>query len=224
MAATTHQLWNLGLSRCSEEELTYKKTRQLWNLAFISSSEEDHKHKKFRHRFFHYNSKDGPACLDFKHKSSKEFLGINCHRNSSSQPSEELRRIGLAHDGELGHKREKVIHDKSLLRSDDNDDDTDFVALLRACAKNKDLYRGTRAHDGILKRGLLKQCLNPLIAMYVKCDAFAEAEALLYVHNSRDVFAWTALIAAYAQKGQAQNALNCFEWMQREGLSPDAVT
>ncbi|MCO5561502.1 hypothetical protein L7F22_015123 [Adiantum nelumboides] len=35
---------------------------------------------------------------------------------------------------------------------------------------------------------------------------------------------WTALIAGYVQKGQGQDALNCFERMCHEGLSPDAVT
>eukprot|EP00250_Pteridium_aquilinum_P007978 c17576_g1_i1 orf=536-865(+) len=36
-------------------------------------------------------------------------------------------------------------------------DDVALVALLKACTKHKDLYKGIQIHDDILKRGLLKK-------------------------------------------------------------------
>ncbi|KAI5083561.1 hypothetical protein GOP47_0003304 [Adiantum capillus-veneris] len=99
-----------------------------------------------------------------------------------------------------------------------------FVASLRACAKRKDLQKGIRIHHHISEKGLLKHCTDALVTMYAKCGELAKAKELLDMHNSSDVFSWTDVIAGYAQKGQGHEALNCFEKMQREGLSPDGVT
>ncbi|KAI5065566.1 hypothetical protein GOP47_0020261, partial [Adiantum capillus-veneris] len=99
-----------------------------------------------------------------------------------------------------------------------------FVFSLRACAKHKDLYRGTRLHDRILKKGLLEQCSDALVTMYAKCGDLDKAKWLLDMHPSTDVITWTALIAGYAREGQGQNALDCFERMQHEGIAPNAVT
>eukprot|EP00250_Pteridium_aquilinum_P015647 c22681_g1_i1 orf=2-256(-) len=52
--------------------------------------------------------------------------------------------------------------------------DTAFVALLKVCAKRKDLYRGSRLHAVILHRGLLKKNIfigSILVHMYAKCGA-----------------------------------------------------
>eukprot|EP00250_Pteridium_aquilinum_P027153 c34316_g1_i1 orf=89-250(+) len=48
------------------------------------------------------------------------------------------------------------------------DEGAAFVALLRACAKNKDLCRGTRVHYDVLKKGLLEKCSDALVTMYAK--------------------------------------------------------
>ncbi|MCO5611999.1 hypothetical protein L7F22_066260 [Adiantum nelumboides] len=39
-----------------------------------------------------------------------------------------------------------------------------------------------------------------------------------------DEVSWNALIGGYAQQGLAEEALNCFRWMQREGTSPTAIS
>jgi pentatricopeptide repeat protein len=40
----------------------------------------------------------------------------------------------------------------------------------------------------------------------------------------RGVISWTALLAGYAHHGYGEEALKCFERMQHEGISPNAVT
>eukprot|EP00250_Pteridium_aquilinum_P020914 c24989_g14_i1 orf=464-787(+) len=104
-------------------------------------------------------------------------------------------------------------------------EDSAFVALLRACARKKNLYKGTRVHANILKRGLLDKSsyvVDALVSMYAKCGALASAKALLDGLPVRDVISWTSLISGYAQQGQGQNALSCLELMKQEGISPDA--
>ena len=51
-----------------------------------------------------------------------------------------------------------------------------------------------------------------------------KAEKVLEDLIIRDVISWNTLISRYAQQGQGRAALNCFEWMQSEGLSPNEVT
>ncbi|KAH7434156.1 hypothetical protein KP509_06G003100 [Ceratopteris richardii] len=104
------------------------------------------------------------------------------------------------------------------------DRDAIFLALLRGCANIKDLRRGIRIHENILRQGLLEKCSDALICMYARCGALEEATDLFEVHKSRDIFTCTALIAAYVQAGQAQHALDIFDYMQRECLPPNEVT
>eukprot|EP00250_Pteridium_aquilinum_P020918 c24989_g1_i1 orf=42-401(+) len=93
------------------------------------------------------NSKAGPAYPHLKHKAAKESLWIDGFYN----PSWMLRR--RAQDGDPIQQDEAPA----------------FVALLRACAKHKDLCRGSRVHDDILRRGLLQKCSDALVTMYAKC-------------------------------------------------------
>ena len=101
------------------------------------------------------------------------------------------------------------------------------VALLKNCAKKKDLREGTSLHVDVVKRGFLQK--NPyvgsaLIHMYVKCGCLDRAQQVLDELFLRDVVSWSTLISGYAQQGQGEEALNCFERMQNEGLSPDSIT
>ncbi|KAI5064468.1 hypothetical protein GOP47_0021138 [Adiantum capillus-veneris] len=99
-----------------------------------------------------------------------------------------------------------------------------FVASLRACAKSRDLHRGTKIHDDIARNGLLENCSDALVSMYAKCGAFLKAKALLDRYKSKDVFTWNALIVEYVQRNRSREALDFFELMKQEGLSPNAVT
>ena len=103
----------------------------------------------------------------------------------------------------------------------------DFMASLKNCTKQKNLCKGAKLHGEMLKRGLLKRCVylaNALISMYVKCGALEKAKKVLEEIPSRNVVSWSALIWGYIQQGQSHDALNCFDLMQCEGISPDATT
>ena len=102
-----------------------------------------------------------------------------------------------------------------------------FVALLKVCAKKKDLCEGRRLHIEILRKGLLQKNSylgSSLISMYVKCGMLAKAQEVLDTLPFRTQFSWNALIAGYSQQGKGHDALNCFERMQNEGLFPDVIT
>ncbi|KAI5078004.1 hypothetical protein GOP47_0007828 [Adiantum capillus-veneris] len=159
------------------------------------------------------NSKTGSAYPDFKHKARKDCLWVDGRRNPPWVVGE-LRKRDLAVSTQA----------QSTDPCECNGNIAELVASLRACAKSKDFYKGTRLHDTISKLGLLEKCSDALVTMYAKCGALAKAKALLDLYNSRDIFSWTAVIAGYVRKGQSRDALCCFEQMQQRGISPDSVT
>ncbi|MCO5580162.1 hypothetical protein L7F22_034029 [Adiantum nelumboides] len=102
-----------------------------------------------------------------------------------------------------------------------------YLSILKACASIGAINEGKHVHDEILKQGLLEHDIvlgNALVDMYAKCGALPQARGVLKKLPFRDVVSWSALIAGYAQHGQGQQALECFEQMQQEGVPPDIVT
>ncbi|KAI5068665.1 hypothetical protein GOP47_0017010 [Adiantum capillus-veneris] len=107
------------------------------------------------------------------------------------------------------------------------DESIALVAALKDCTLQKNLYNGSKLHADILKQGFLKGSLyvsSSLLNMYAKCGALAKAQQVFDDLSTRNVVTWNALITAYAQHEQVENALNCFEEMQCEGIFPNDVT
>ena len=103
-----------------------------------------------------------------------------------------------------------------------------FVSILKACGSIGDIKKGEKFHEEILNRGLLGKNYTTLsialVDMYVKCGLPTKAQQVLEGLPVQNVIAWSALIAGYVQQGTFHQALNCFERMQNEGLSPNAIT
>ncbi|KAH7297964.1 hypothetical protein KP509_25G021200 [Ceratopteris richardii] len=58
--------------------------------------------------------------------------------------------------------------------------------------------------------------------MYRKCGSLEDAEGAFYGSIGSDVILWTAIITAYAKRGLAKGALELFEAMLKDGITPDA--
>ena len=102
-----------------------------------------------------------------------------------------------------------------------------ILMLLKCCTREKDLCKGHRMHEDILKRRLLKKSIyigTALVDLYAKCGALSKAQLVFDELPTQNVVSWTALIGGYAQYGHGEKALSCFEKMQQKGLSPDALT
>eukprot|EP00250_Pteridium_aquilinum_P016285 c23034_g24_i3 orf=64-732(+) len=102
-----------------------------------------------------------------------------------------------------------------------------LVALLKGCATLKDLNTGHRIHVEIARRGFLENNIFigcSLVDMYAKCGLLARAQEVFDNLPYRDVVSWNALITGYADYGHDEEALQCFEQMQLEGVLADAVT
>ncbi|KAH7437863.1 hypothetical protein KP509_05G093000 [Ceratopteris richardii] len=105
--------------------------------------------------------------------------------------------------------------------------ETTYACMLKACASIGACDEGQKIHDKIERQGLLEVDImvgNALVDMYAKCGKFSKAQEVLHQLPFRDVVSWNALIIGFAQGGLGEQALSCFEKMQSEGISPDAVS
>ncbi|KAH7280744.1 hypothetical protein KP509_36G012600 [Ceratopteris richardii] len=102
-----------------------------------------------------------------------------------------------------------------------------YVYVLKACAVTGDITKGKQIHEEISRKGFLERSVllgNILVDMYAKCGALPQAKSVLETLPSRDVVTWNTLISRFSQAQEAHQALECFEQMRNEGISPDAVT
>ncbi|KAJ7296653.1 hypothetical protein O6H91_Y108900 [Diphasiastrum complanatum] len=65
---------------------------------------------------------------------------------------------------------------------------------------------------------------NVMVNMFVKCGSLQEAKETFDKMLNRDVATWGTLIAAYAQQGRGNIALQLFAQMQQEGKKPNEST
>ena len=102
-----------------------------------------------------------------------------------------------------------------------------YASILKACGSIGDKDRCLRIHTEVVNKGFDKGChqvCNTLIDLYVKRGLFEEAQKVFDGIQVRTIVSWNALITGYAQQGQIHEALECFESMQNEGLSPNEAT
>ncbi|KAH7404202.1 hypothetical protein KP509_15G015100 [Ceratopteris richardii] len=89
------------------------------------------------------------------------------------------------------------------------------------------MEKGRKLHADIVRQGFLSTNIvlgNALVDMYAKCGMMEKAQKVFWDLPSKNVISWTTLIAGYSQHNCGEAALICFELMQQEGLSPNAMT
>jgi pentatricopeptide repeat protein len=95
------------------------------------------------------------------------------------------------------------------------------------CGSTGAIDKGKQIHDEIASKGFLDKDVvlgNALVDMYTKCGSVRKAREVLHELRVRNVVTWSILIAGFGQQGQCPEALNCFQEMESEGFSPDAIT
>ncbi|KAH7427827.1 hypothetical protein KP509_10G062000 [Ceratopteris richardii] len=100
-----------------------------------------------------------------------------------------------------------------------------FLSLLKSCIRLDDIERGQEMHNLIIIFGYEHEGSigNILVDMYSRSGAHADAQAVLFGLSTRDVVAWTTLIAGYADCGLAEKVWECLGWMHSDGVASDAA-
>lgn len=177
---------------------------------------------------------------DFRHKSKNKALWINNwfkpswveerlanmadplpFRNvSSSGPSD----LATADVKELEHLRREGQLAKAVdaLQSIDKHGVPSHYAyscVLKACSSRMALSEGMEIHNHLIKNGLeLDSVLGGLtVHMFVKCGNFSDGLKVFKKLLHRTAFSWTAVIMGHIELGQAREALNLYNDMQKEG-------
>ena len=101
-----------------------------------------------------------------------------------------------------------------------------FISILRSCSSLSDVDLGKQVHAQIVKNSLDGNDFvgTALVDMYAKNRFLEDAETIFNRLIKRDLFAWTVIVAGFAQDGQGEKAVKCFIQMQREGVKPNEFT
>ncbi|XP_076940070.1 pentatricopeptide repeat-containing protein At3g49740-like [Bidens hawaiensis] len=101
--------------------------------------------------------------------------------------------------------------------------------ILNVCASVSDFQLGKEIHGYIIKfKHHHETCLgNALIALYAKCGVLDSSVNVFEAISDKDVVSWNSMISAYAQNGRGEDAVSCFESMQKSTgvkVVPDETT
>lgn len=126
----------------------------------------------------------------------------------------------------LGHCEEALLCLKQMQFEGSLPNVATFVSGLKACGFIGNIEGGEDLHAEIARMGLENDphVGSTLVDMYTNCGLLAQAREVLHSLPVRHVVAWNALIGGYVKHELNNEALLCYEEMQLEGISPNAIT
>ncbi|XP_012569407.3 pentatricopeptide repeat-containing protein At3g53360, mitochondrial [Cicer arietinum] len=101
-----------------------------------------------------------------------------------------------------------------------------FGSVFSACSSLLELEYGKQVHGMCAKFGLGRNFFAgcSLSDMYAKFGFLPSAKTAFYQIESPDLVSWNAIIAAFADSGDATEAIYFFSQMIHRGLIPDSIT
>ncbi|KAJ7540625.1 hypothetical protein O6H91_10G023400 [Diphasiastrum complanatum] len=192
-------------------------------------------------------TKISPKYPDFKHKTTREGLRVDGWLNPA-WVKEKMASTALGHiqsgDGlrsrvpyffcngdkvnklcQEGRLKEAVHMVELMVQQTTEAPIAAYVCLLKGCSRRNALAEGKQVHALIIQSLLDSNIFlaNTLLHMYSKCGSVLDAHKVFSNMPQHNVYSWTAIISAYADTGQGEEAINLFQQMQETGLAPDKV-
>ncbi|KAL3819156.1 hypothetical protein ACJIZ3_005061 [Penstemon smallii] len=127
---------------------------------------------------------------------------------------------------QYGHGEEALKLYLKLLHRNHKPDSFICSSLLNACANLSAYEQGKQIHVHVLKLGLISDVFagNSLVNMYAKCGSIEDAGCAFSEVPEKTVVSWSAMIGGLAQHGQGKEAVQLFNDMLKDGISPNHVT
>ncbi|KAG9446645.1 hypothetical protein H6P81_012773 [Aristolochia fimbriata] len=124
-----------------------------------------------------------------------------------------------------GHEDRALELFVEMLSTTTTPNSSTIASLLSACASMGSTKLGKQIHALAFKLGLNSVLFvaNSLINMYFKCgclDAFQIFDELF----DRDIVTWNSVLSGAAQQGFGKEAVDIFEQMKAEGVSPNQAS
>ncbi|XP_072994393.1 pentatricopeptide repeat-containing protein At1g15510, chloroplastic [Typha latifolia] len=101
-----------------------------------------------------------------------------------------------------------------------------ITSVVSACGSLGNKSLGKEIHGYAIKKNFVANVSvhNSLIQMYTSLGSMREAEKIFSRMESKDVVSWTAMISGYEKNASPEKALEVFELMEANNVSPDEVT
>lgn len=101
-----------------------------------------------------------------------------------------------------------------------------LVSVLSACSQLGALGHGNWIYSYLQKKSIKIDSVlcAALIDMYAKCGSIDLAMQVFFSSKERDVSAYTSAISGLAMNGRNMEAIQLFEQMKGEGISPDGIS
>ncbi|MCO5577533.1 hypothetical protein L7F22_031364 [Adiantum nelumboides] len=98
-----------------------------------------------------------------------------------------------------------------------------YARFLQECIKSKDLVQGMLLHSPLHEMGIDSGLFlgNTLVHMYAKCGCLQHARYVFENLSESNLFSWTAIISAYADHGEPEEAIHLYGQMHELGLTLD---
>lgn len=98
-----------------------------------------------------------------------------------------------------------------------------FSQLLQKCIKEKNLMAGRHAHTLIVGGGCEADYMlgSSLVHMFAICGSLTEANQGFCKLRKKNVYSWTAMIEAYTELGQNEQAIQVFYELERLNMKLD---
>ncbi|KAG7037161.1 Pentatricopeptide repeat-containing protein, chloroplastic, partial [Cucurbita argyrosperma subsp. argyrosperma] len=98
--------------------------------------------------------------------------------------------------------------------------------ILYVCSELKLLKMGKEIHGQVLKRNFesVHFVSSELVKLYGKCGAVKMAKMVFEAVPVKGAMTWTAIIEAYGNNGELQEAIHLFDQMRSSGFTPNHFT
>ncbi|KAF6140557.1 hypothetical protein GIB67_035584 [Kingdonia uniflora] len=128
--------------------------------------------------------------------------------------------------GHNGYAREAIEMYKRMRKLNVKADEVSLVGLISACTQIGDVEMGNSIADQMEESSCNQSPVvsNALIHMHAKCGSIDGALNEFKNMFEKDVVSYSALITALADHGRANEALELFSRMQKDGVEPNQVT
>ncbi|GAA0145215.1 hypothetical protein LIER_05459 [Lithospermum erythrorhizon] len=101
-----------------------------------------------------------------------------------------------------------------------------YISAVSAAANTTNVKQGKQIHSKIIKCGCNAEpeASNVLITLYAKCGSLSDAMREFHEMPQKNEVSWNAMITGYSQHGYGHEAIDLFEKMTCQGMTPNYVT
>lgn len=125
-----------------------------------------------------------------------------------------------------GRPKEALALFRDMLSLDQDANSAILVSVLSACSQLGALDHGNWVYSYIQRKHMMIDSIlsAALIDMYAKCGTIDLAMQVFNSSRKKCVSTYTAAISGLAMNGRSKKALQLFEHMKAEGISPDSIS